>query len=393
MDSGKKQSEKVFASEYHDPYVAHAPIETHTALAQFEGNKVTVWASTQAPFGLQDAIVRELKMTRETVRVITPLVGGGFGGKAAYQQGVEAARLAKLAGKPVMLIWTRDEEFFYDTFHTANVIKVNSGIDSEGKISFYDYHVYFAGTRGSEVVYEVPNFKTTSYSENAATFRVHPFATGPWRAPNANSNTFAREVQIDIMAVAAGMDPIEFRLKNLKNQQYIDCLNAVAEKFGYKPGNGPTGRGIGVACGNDAGSVIAEIAEVKVDKATGKVQVLRIACAQDMGLCVNPQGALIQMEGCINMALGYTFTEEIRFDGGDIKDRNFDTYQLPLFSWMPKLECVILDRKDKAPKGGGEPPIIGVGAAVANAIFDATGARCFQTPLTPERVLEALKKV
>jgi isoquinoline 1-oxidoreductase len=393
LAEGRKISDKVFESEYHDPYVAHAAIETHTALAQFEGDKVTVWASTQSPFGLQDGIVRELGTTREKVRVITPFVGGGFGGKAAYQQGVEAAKLARLTGKPVMLVWTRDEEFFYDTFHSANVIKVNSGIDKSGMITFWDYHVWFAGTRGSEVIYDVPHYKTTSYSENRSVFPVHPFGTGPWRAPNNNSNTFAREVQIDMMASAAGIDPLDFRLKNLKDEKMIACLKAVADKFGYVPGKTPSGRGIGVACGHDAGTWVANMVEVKVDKSTGKVQVVRIACAQDMGLCVNPEGALIQMEGCITMALGYTFTEEVHFEGGNIIDRNFDTYNIPRFSWVPKIDCVILDRKDKPPKGGGEPAIIAVGAVVNNAIHDATGARLYRTPMTPERVLEALKKV
>lgn len=390
--AGKRISERTFESEYHDPYVAHAPIETHTALAHLENGKMNVWASTQSPFGLQDAIVNELKMTRETVRVRTPQVGGGFGGKAAYQQGVEAARLAKLTGKPVMVVWTREEEFFYDTFHTANVIKVSSGIDREGKITFWDYHVWFAGTRGSDIIYDVPNFKTTSYSENRSDFQVHPFLTGPWRAPNNNSNTFAREVQIDIMASAAGIDPLEFRLKNLKDQKMIDCLKSVADKFGYVPAKGPSRRGIGIACGHDAGTWVAEIAEVKVDTATGKVKVVRVACSQDMGQCVNPEGALVQMEGCITMALGYTFTEEVHFEGGNIIDRGFDTYRIPRLSWLPKIDCVILDRMDKPPKGGGEPAIIAVGAAVANAIFDATGARLYRTPMTPERVLEALKK-
>jgi isoquinoline 1-oxidoreductase len=306
---------------------------------------------------------------------------------------VEAAKLAKLTGKPVMLVWTRDEEFFYDTFHSANVIKVNSGIDKSGMITFWDYHVWFAGTRGSEVIYEVPHYKTTSYSENRSVFPVHPFGTGPWRAPNNNSNTFAREVQIDMMASAAGIDPLDFRLKNLKDEKMIACLKSVADKFGYVPGKTPSGRGIGVACGHDAGTWVANMAEVKVDKSTGKVQVVRITCAQDMGLCVNPEGALIQMEGCITMALGYTFTEEVHFEGGNIVDRNFDTYNIPRFSWVPKINCVILDRKDKPPKGGGEPAIIAVGAVVNNAIHDATGARLYRTPMTPERVLEALKKV
>jgi isoquinoline 1-oxidoreductase len=179
----------------------------------------------------------------------------------------------------------------------------------------------------------------------------------------------------------------------LKDEKMIACLKAVAEKFGYIAGKTPSGRGIGVAVGTDAGTWVAQIAEVKVDKKTGKVKVVRIACSQDMGLCVNPQGATIQMEGCITMGLGYSFTEELFFEGGKIKDRSFDTYQIPRFSWLPKIETVILDRKDQAPQGGGEPAIVPVGAVIANAVFDATGARLYRMPMTPERVLEALKKV
>lgn len=390
-DTAQAQCDKVFEHEYHDPYLAHTPIEPHTALARFEGEKLTVWASTQSPFGLQDSIVRDMGLTRENVRVITPFVGGGFGGKSANNQGVEAARLAKLTGKPVMVAWTRDEEFFYDTFHPASVVKVKSGLDKAGRIHLWDYHVYLAGTRGSETIYDVPNARTTSYSQDRSKYPVHPFGTGAWRAPNNNTNTFARETQIDIMANAAGMDPLEFRLKNLTDEQMIGVLKAVADKFGYKPGKTPSGRGIGIACGTDAGTWVAHIAEVEVDRMTGKVKVLKLACAQDMGLCVNPQGALIQMEGCLTMALGYTFTEELKFEGGNIQNRNFDSYEIPRFSWVPKLECVILDKKDQAPQGGGEPAIIAVGAAVGNAIFDAVGARLFRVPFTPERVLQAVE--
>ncbi len=173
----------------------------------------------------------------------------------------------------------------------------------------------------------------------------------------------------------------------------VACLKAVADKFGYKPGMTLEGIGIGIAVGTDAGTWVAMIAEVKVDKNTGKVEVLRITCAQDMGLCVNPEGATIQMEGCITMGLGYTFTEELLFEGGNIKNRNFDTYEIPRFSWLPKIETVILDRKDQAPQGGGEPAIITVGAAIANAVFNATGARLFRMPFTPSRVIDALKNV
>jgi isoquinoline 1-oxidoreductase len=383
--------EKLFEQEYHDPYLAHAPIETHTALARFEGDKLTVWASTQSPFGLQDSLVREFGMPLEKVRVITPFVGGGFGGKSPHRQGVEAAKLARITGRLVMVAWTRDEEFFYDTFHPASVVKVKSGIDSEGKILLWDYHVYLAGTRGADAIYDVPNQRITSYSEMRDKYPVHPFGTGAWRAPNNNTNTFARETQVDIMAASAGIDPLEFRLKNLRDEKMIGVLKAAADRFGYVAGKTPTGRGIGISCGTDAGTWVAHIAEVKVSERTGRIKVLRLVCAQDMGLCVNPQGALLQMEGCLTMGLGYTLTEEVKYDGGNIRDRNFDSYQIPRFSWLPKLDCVIMERKDQPPQGGGEPAIIGVGAAVGNAVFDATGARLFRVPFTPERVLQAVE--
>ena len=239
----------------------------------------------------------------------------------------------------------------------------------------------------------VPNATTTSYTQKRDAPPVHQFATGPWRAPNNNTNTFAREVQIDIMASAAGIDPLEFRLKNLKEEKLIDCLKAVADKFGYVPGKSPSGRGIGVACGSDAGSWVAHMAEVKVDKSTGKVEVVRIACAQEMGLCVNPQGATLQMEGCITMGLGYALAEEVFFEGGNIIDRGFDSYPIPRFSWLPKIDTVILERNNEAPQAGGEPAIIAIGAVIANAIFNATGARLYRMPMTPARVLEALGKV
>ncbi len=393
LQEGTKLSDRIFESEFHDPYLAHAAIETHSALAVLEGDKMTVWASTQSPFGLQDTISHELGFPLEKVRIITPFVGGGFGGKAPSLQGVEAVRIAKVVKKPVMVVWTREDEFYNDTFHPAGVIRIKSGIDKTGKIMLWDYSLYYGGSRGSDTVYDVPNAKTTIYSQQKDAMQIHPFSTGAWRAPNNNANTFARESQIDIMASAAGMDPLEFRLKNLKDEKMIACWKAVADKFGYVAAKTPSGRGIGIACGIDAGTWVAYMAEVKVDRNTGHLQVVRVACAQDMGLCVNPEGALIQMEGSITMGLGYTLAEEVEFEGGNIKPMGFDNYTIPHFSWVPKIDCVILDRKDKPPKGGGEPAIIGIGAIVANAVFDATGARLFRMPMTPERVLEALKKV
>jgi CO/xanthine dehydrogenase Mo-binding subunit len=220
---------------------------------------------------------------------------------------------------------------------------------------------------------------------------AHPFGTGAWRAPANNTNTFARESQIEIMAVEAGIDPLEFRLKNLKNEQVIRLLKAAADKFGWTPAKGPSGRGYGIACGTDSGTWVALMAEVEVDK-NGHVQVKRVVCAQDMGLVINPQGAKLQVEGCVEMGLGYALGEEIHFKGGEITDLNLDTYQITRFSWAPRIETVLIDAKDSPAQGGGEPAIICVGGVVANAVFDATGARLFQLPMTPERVREAMQK-
>jgi isoquinoline 1-oxidoreductase len=392
LTTGKQLSETVIESTFYNSYVAHSPMEPHVAAAKMEEGKLTVWPSTQRPFPLKDSLAREVDMPSEKVRVQTPFVGGGFGGKSAGLQASEAARLAKLTGKPVVVAWTRDEEFFYDMFRPAAIVKITSGMSKSGKINLWDYHVYYAGTRGAETIYDVPNDFTFSHNNRQNT-PAHPFGTGAWRAPGNNTNTFARESQINIMAAKAGIDPLEFRLKNLTDERMIGVLKAVADLFGYTPAKIPGGRGIGIACGMDSGTYVAHMAEIKVDKKTGHVQVLRVAAAQDMGLCINPEGATLMMEGCITMGLGYCLTEEIKFKGGKIENHNFDTYDIPRFSWLPKITTKILDKKDTPVQGGGEPPIICMGGVIANAVFDATGARLYQLPMTPERIVEAIKKL
>lgn len=387
LKSGEKLADIVVEETYLDGYVAHAPIETHTALAKVEGSKATVWVSAQTPFGVKDQVARALGFSSENVRVITPFVGGGFGGKTRNQQATEAARLAKLTGKPVQVAWTRAEEFFYDTFRPAAVVKIKSGITNSGRIVLWDYGVYFAGSRGSQQFYDIPHHRTASFGGGWGRGpSPHPFGTGAWRAPANNTNTFARESQVDIMASKAGMDPLEFRLQNLRDERCKRILKAAAEKFDWSPAKSPSGRGLGVACGTDSGTYVAHIAEVEVDKNTGHVQVKRVVCAQDMGQVVNPEGAKIQMEGCITMGLGYALTEEVRFKGGKVLDSNFNTYEIPRFSWLPRIETVLVKADEISPQGGGEPAIICMGAVVANAIYDAIGARLLQLPMTRERI-------
>jgi isoquinoline 1-oxidoreductase len=393
LQIGTNQSKALLDATYYNDYVAHSPIEPHTAVATIEGDKVTVWASTQNPFTAKEEVARELGVASQNVRVITPYVGGGFGGKNRNLQAAEAARLAHLTGKPVQVAYNRQEEFFFDAFRPATIVKIKSGVSGAGTISMWDYNVYFAGERGSQHFYSIPHHSTIAYNASwVGAAGSHPFTTGPWRAPANNTNSFARESQIEMMAAEAGIDPVEFRLKNLTDKKMIRVLTAAAEKFGWKPAKGPSGRGYGVGCGIDAGTYVASIAEVAVDKSTGRVTVKRVVCAQDMGLVVNPAGATIQMEGCIMMGLGYALTEQVHFKGGDVLTRNFDTYEIPRFSWLPKIETVIIDDKDADPQGGGEPAIIVMGAIVANGIYDATGIRLHHLPMTPERVKEAVSK-
>jgi len=386
LDKARQSSTTVVENTYLDGYKAHAPMEPHAAVARIEGDRATVWPSSQNPFGVKDEVAGALGIPPENVHVISPFVGGGFGGKSRNRQAVEAARLAKLTGKPVQVAWTRAEEFFFDSLRPAAVVKIRSGLDAKGHIDYWDYDVYFAGSRGADHFYSIPNHRTVSRGARG----VHPFATGAWRAPGNNTNTFARESQIDVMASKAGIDPVEFRLRHLTDEKMQRVLKAAADKFGWKPMKAPSGRGFGVACGIDAGTWVATMAEVEVEKDTGKVKVKRVVCAQDMGLVINPEGATIQVEGCITMGLGYALKEDIRFKGGEVLDLNFDTYEIPRFSWLPRIETVLIDNPHSDPQGGGEPAIVTMGGVIANAIFDAVGARVLQMPMTPDRVLQAM---
>ncbi len=394
LAEGEKLSASIVEETYLNSYVAHAPMETHSAVASFEGGKVTVWVSTQTPFPVKQQLAQALGMTPQNVRVITPYVGGGFGGKSASQQAIEAARLAKITGRPVQVVMDRAEEFFYDSFRPAAVVKIRSGTAADGKLVLWDFQVWGAGDREARPFYDIPHQRTRSAGGwmGGNPPGMHPFAVGPWRAPSVNTNTFARESHIDILANKAGRDPLEFRLSHLSDKRMRRVLEAAAKQFGWKPARTPSGRGVGVACGIYSGTYVATMAEVAVDKGAGAVQVKRVVCAQDQGVTVNPDGSRQQMEGSITMGLGYALTEEVHFKGGEVLERNFDTYRIPRFSWLPKIETILIDNPEVPASGCGEPPIINMGAVIANAIYDAVGARLLQLPMTPERIKEALKR-
>ena len=394
LAEGEKLAATIVEETYLNSYVAHAPMETHSATAMIENDKVTVWAGTQTPFSVKQQVAQALRLAPENVRVITPYVGGGFGGKSASRQAVEAARLAKLTGKPVQVVWDRSEEFFYDTFRPAAVVKIRAGLDQAGRMTLWDFKVFCAGDREAKHFYDIPHQRTVSSGGwgGGSPAGLHPFAVGPWRAPSVNTNTFARESHIDILARKAAVDPVEFRMKHLTDKRMRGVLEAAAKQFGWKPAPTPSGRGVGVACAIYMGTYVATMAEVAVDKATGKVQVKRVVCAQDQGVMVNRDGSRQQMEGSIMMGLGYALTEEVHFRGREVLEHNFDSYEIPRFSWLPKIETVLIDNPEVPASGCGEPPIVGMGAVVANAIHDAVGARLLQLPMTPSRIKAALQR-
>jgi len=273
------------------------------------------------------------------------------------------------------------------------VMALRSAIDDAGKIVLWHAEVYGAGEGGAAPVYDIPHQRVVSHGGwQTPDPGLHPFGVGAWRAPAFNSNTFSRERLIDRMASTAGVDPLTFRSNNLSDARMRRVLRAAADRFGWTPARSPSGRGIGMACGVYSNTYVAMFAEVAVDASTGQTRAKRVVCAQDMGLVVNPQGAMTQVEGSIMMGLGYALSEAIRFKDGVIADRNFDTYQIPRFSWLPRIDVVLVDAPGLPPYAGGEPPIICTGGAIGNAIYDATGADLFEMPMTPARVKAALSR-
>lgn len=395
---------------YTTAYAYHAPMETHTDIARYENGKLTMWSATQAPFHVQHEICHALKLDPKNVRVITSqYVGGGFGGKSASPQAnIEAAKLAMLVpGKTIQVVWSRAEDIMYDAFRPIATVKVKSGLSKEGKVAYYEFKTYGAGDWASQTKYDFPNQRTSwvgHWADDPAEIThkpsiknpegMHPFFVGPWRGPACVTNGFANEVNMDELAALAGVDPAEFRLQHLTEDKRMRALlEAALKQFGYQPAaKSPSGRGIGIASSYLYGTYTCSVAQVEVDKTTGAVKVLRVVNATDCGQVVNPLGASMQVEGCVIFGVGTALGEQIQFKDGKILDRNFDSYEIAKFSWIPKIEVVLAKSPIPRPIGIGEPPIASVAPAIANAIFDATGARLRHLPMTPERVKAAMKK-
>jgi isoquinoline 1-oxidoreductase len=373
VETALRQAAKRHRASYFVPYIQHAPMEPRAAAAEWRDGRLTVWTGTQNPFGVRDQLAQAFQLPVDRVRVIVPDTGGGFGGKHTGEVAIEAARLAKEAGQPVSLRWTRKEEFEWAYFRPAGVFEIEAGLDQKGLLTAWDYLNYNAGTAGLESPYRCDNVRTRFLTSDS------PLREGSYRGIAATANNFARECFMDEMATVAGMDPLEFRLANLENPRLRDVLEAAAKKFRW---SGRRGGNAGIACGTEKGSYVAACAEVEVSG--GQVRVREFCMAYECGAVMNPLNLRAQVEGSIIQGLGAALTEEIQFENGRLRNGSFLRYRAPRFRDVPPIEIVILDRKDLPSAGAGETPIIAVAPAIANAVSAATGQRRRRIPVRAE---------
>jgi nicotinate dehydrogenase subunit B len=385
MRDGLAAAAHKLQATYTVAYIQHAPLEPRAALAEWKDGELHVWTGSQRPFGVQEELAQAFHLKNEQVRVIVPDTGAAYGGKHTGEAAVEAARLAKAVGKPVHLLWTREEEFTWAYFRPAGVMEVKSGASADGMLTAWEFHNYNSGPSAIDTPYEVANQVIEFHS-----VKNPPLRQGSYRALAATANHFARESHMDELAHAAGMNPLEFRMKNLKDERLRAVYEAAAKQFGWDPKRKKMqGRGVGLAGGIEKGGHIATFAEVEVNSATREVRIVRVVTAFDCGAIVNPDGLKNQIEGAQVMGIGGALREEIEFASGRVTNARFSDYPVGRFKDLPKIEVVLVDRKDQPSYGAGETPIVGLAPAVANAIFDATGLRIRTLPMLRDRKLPA----
>jgi len=393
------------AAEYSTGFGAHATLEPQAAAAEVKAGHARVWTSTQHEYVIRTDVAEALGVEPEYVEIIPGKVGGGFGRKSGPGSGIgaapEAAVLSKAVGRPVRVNWNRTEEMRHGYFRPFTRDRLSAVLGDNGRIKAMEnlqssgdallnllpklaariIGFDFGGARGTLIPYAIPNRKVTVWRH------ALPLRTGPWRGVGLFPNIFPLESFMDELAHAAGVDPLEFRLKNLggdtKGKRLRAVLRAAADRAGWGTSL-PEGRARGLACCDDADTMVAEIAEISLDR--GRIRVHRVVAAMDCGKVINPDGAVAQVEGAVTMGISAALLEEITVKDGRVEAGNFDRYPLLRMGDAPEVETILLEAPDGKPRGVGEPPIGPIAPAIGNAFFALTGKRLRQLPMTPERV-------
>jgi CO/xanthine dehydrogenase Mo-binding subunit len=424
VEGALRQAVRSLHATYYQPYHAHASIGPSCAVAEVKEDQITIWSSTAGPYPLRAALAQLLEVPIENVRFTHMEGAGSYGQNGADDVAADAAILAQTVGKPVRVQWSREDEFIWEPKAPAMVMDVRGGLDAQGNVVAWEYHVWspshvarprFAGQlltaqllSGQEA--SPPPFSfgaernaRTNYAFPNQRVAVHwleysPLHASAFRSLGGAENTFANESFMDELAAAAGADAVEFRLRHLPDPRAQAVLKAAAEKANWdtrpspqaKPNGLAEGRGVAYAQYENDQALVACIAHVQVDTASGAAHVKRMVIAHDCGLIINPDGLENQIEGNAIQSLSRALKEEVQFSRSRVTSVDWETYPILKFSEVPDVDIVLINRPDQPAVGAGEPSTVTTSAAVANAIFDATGGRVRQIPFTPERVKAAL---
>jgi CO/xanthine dehydrogenase Mo-binding subunit len=380
IEKGLADAAKTLSETYTLAYIQHTPMEPRAAVAEWNDGKLTVWTGCDGPYRAQSDLARAFGISADRVHVIIPDMGGGFGGKHSAEAAEEAARLAKAAGRPVAVHWTRAEEFTWAYFRPAAVIECKAGLDARGSLIAWDFTNINAGGAAIDTPYNVPNTRVASVGSDS------PLRQGAYRCLAATGNNFARESFMDELAAAAGADPFAFRLAHLENPRVRAVLETAATHFNWAERRKKVTPelGVGLACGTEKNSVVAACVEVAIDRKRGEIKVNEVCEAFECGPVLNPGNLVSQVQGCIIMGLGGALFEEIQFEDGAITNASFGGYRVPHFGDVPKIDVHLITKTDIASAGGGETPIIAIAPAIGNAVFAATGLRLRSMPMRGE---------
>ncbi len=371
LEKGRRAATRTLTATYTVPYIAHTPLEPRAAVAEWAGDRLTVWTGTQRPFGVQRELSEAFHIPIEQVRVIVPDTGSAYGGKHTGETAIEAARLAKAAGKPVKVVWTRAEEFTWAYFRPAGVIDVAAGLTAENRIAFWTFDNYNSGASAIRTPYRIAHQRTAFHRSQS------PLRQGSYRGLAATANQFARECHMDELAHMASIDPVKFRLDHLDDARIERVLTETADRIGW--GAPKAGEHLGIACGTEKGGYIATGVALALED--GRIRLRRIVCAFDCGAAVNPDGLRNQIEGAVVQGLGGALFEAVEFDRGRILNASMGRYRVPRFADIPAIDVIIVEPPGAPSAGAGETPLIAVAPAIAGALFKATGTRARSLPL------------